>query len=714
MIYQPYTQNQEIYENEFSEPFLPSEQYEAFNVTMDDDMLDKLLIQSLDADRDHWNQLPWNLQQTDIENVKILFGEQSGQQGFYQNNAPRADNYLLASVRAILSYATGQLAIPEVTPSRSDDDYVKMARNIQSALYQHAEDNNVDQLVRASVTNLIARKRGYLKLRYNPNQGEYGDIITENCNPEDIIISRNAKFMDNPDKIYHRCRGTIDELCNRFPKKSADILAAYGIKQGRFSQMSRLIEWWECWFTYYEKNKPKEGVCWFIAEKHLILDKMPNPNWVYTGNDKKDMKENVSTMPPKPFVWFNYINLGHSFIDETCLVSQARPLQEGLDERAKQFNQNIDFMNGRWVASKKAFSEEAATKFVNKGPRTIAMVNADDVGKAIQVMTPNPMGPQVYESMQDFRNEMDKILGTPSQFKGDEPGEQNTLGRDVMIKQQAGMLQDDLVRAINIGMERYYETLLQMMRVYYTDDYWFSVKGGDGKFDFIMLNGDSIDSDVKIGVQVDSTLPLDKASIRATSMQLWESDHGIDYLTLMEDLGLPNPEIRTERYLRSQIDAYTYMQSIEQSMENNDAEVDIQMLEAGKIPEDRDIYDQDYLNYFNHYITMDKFRTLKQPQQQALLQFLQIVQLKASRSAQLQESMLNDAAILDRPPIFPLPKRTENIRLQGMMSPEQTQQIAQNEGQMFQPIAGAESAQSPANQQAAAATQQNNQANAAQ
>src|SRR4029077_6496791 len=113
----------------------------------------------------------------------------------------------------------------------------------------------------------------------------------------------------------------------------------------------------------------------------------------------------------------------------------------------------------------------------------------------------------------------------------DNPQNQDTLGRDQMLKTQAGMLQDDLVRCVQISMEMYYNKLLQMMRVYYTDDYWFQVKGGDGKFDFIMLNGDTIDSNVKIGVQVDSTLPLDKASIRATALELAKMQR-IDQLTL--------------------------------------------------------------------------------------------------------------------------------------------------------------------------------------
>ena len=694
--YNPFSTNDDVYDNLFQETYLPDEEYEIFNLSLPDDRLQKMLVNSLDKDREYWNQRPWNLQETDLENVRFWLGDQLNDKEFLRYDTSYVDNRVFESTRAILSYATGQLAMPEVTPSRSDESYVKMARSIQMALYQHAANEFVDQKTRSSVLNLLLRKRAYLKLRYDPNKGTYGDIVTEVCNPEDIIIDRHAKYGDNPNIIYHRIRCTVEELCAKFPKKSAQIWQLFGIKQGRYTQTSRIVTYFEAWFTYMDaKQIPREGVAWFLHDPEpLILDKMPNPNWVYTGNDKKDKEANVATFPPKPFVWFNYLNLGHSFIDETTLFDQAKPLQRLLNKRLRQINENADYVNGRWVASKKALNEEDGQKFINKGSKTVLLVNSEDVGKAVQVIAPQQLPAWVYETLQDTRNEIDGIMGTPSIFKGNNPQNSDTLGRDMMLKQQAGMLQDDLVRCVQLAMEMYYNKLLQMMRVYYTDDYWFQVKGGDGKFDFIMLNGDTIDSNVKIGVQVDSTLPLDKASIRATALELAKMNR-IDQLTMLEDLGLPDPEIRTERFLRSQIDAYTYMQSIETQLDSNDAEVDIMLLKANKIPEERNDYDENYLNYYNHFITTNEFRMLPQQTQGVLTQFLSEVTQRAQRSAELGETQLNQAGILNRPPIFPLPKRTMNIRLQGNMDPQQTQQIAGNEAQMFTPITGAEKAQDP-------------------
>lgn len=669
----PYEVGGNVYDNLFSETYLPDEAYEQFAESMPDDVLDKMLIKSLDENVTYWNNAPWNLKKTDTENTKFFLGDQTDRKELFREGLSGTDNRLFTSTRAILSYATGQLAKPSVSPSRSDQQYVRMAKTMQTALYQHAKEEHVDIKMRAAVTNLVVRKRAFLKLRYDPTLGAYGDIVTEVCNPEDIIIDRNAGFMDNPNVIYHRLRCSVEELMLKFPKKAARIRTEFGIKKGTWSQMSRFVTYFEAWYSYFDKKGvPREAVCWFLPQFHLILDKMPNPNWIYTGDDARDKQTNVLFMPPKPFIWFNYLNMGHSFIDETSLFEQAKPLQEMLNRRNRQFNANVDFMNGRYVGSKKAFSEEDGYKFVNRGARTMALVDAEDVGKAVNVLTPTTVSPQVFQSVQDFRNEIDGVMGTPSIFKGGQPQSQDTLGRDQLLKGQAGMLQDDLVRAVTVGSERYYQVLCQMMRVYYTDDYWFSVKGGDGKQDFIMLNGDSLDANVRITVETDSTLPIDKESIRATSIEL-SKNKLIDPLTLFEDLGLSNPELRAERLMKMQMQPFVYMESVMADEDNAEAELDIQLVIADKSPQERDAYDEHYLSYFNNFMTLNRFAMLPQEAKQRLVAFLSLVQHQASQTATLQETMPDSAGMLDAPAIYP-PKTS--VRLMGTVDANQASALA--------------------------------------
>ncbi len=659
----------------------PEEIYREFDLQVPDDKLHKLIISSLNEDISYWNRPPFNLQQADQQNIDFWLGDQWQRAPFSKADNHEVDNRLFAGVRAILSYATSRLAAPEIVPSSSDDWVLAQARNLQMALYQHSVDEGMEAKTRAAVLNLVTRKRAFIKLRFDPDANLNGDVVSEVVDPSDIIIDRFARFQSNPNKIYHRIRCTLDELCSRFPDKQNELYQIYGFKKGVFSQLSRYCTYYETWFSYIDQDgKAREALASFINDPgQLILDKGPNPNWIYTGSDKKQKQTNVMFMPPKPFATFNYLNLGMSYIDETSLFDQAKPMQVLLNKRNKQWHDNIDYANGRWVAAAEAMSEETATKMVNRGSKTIGLVKTKDVGgdvsKAFKNVAAQSLPAEVYQSILDTRNEIDTMLGTPSVFRGGQPEKQNTATRDMISKQQSGMMQDDLVRAIQSGMQSYYQIKLQMMRTYYTDDYTFQAKGGDGKFKFVSINGDNIDPNVKIGVQVDSTLPLDKQMIRTVAQELLTANK-IDYLTAMEDLGLPNPEIRTERFFKSTMQPFVYLKSVEQGMDNNQAEMDIQALTAGKEPKERDNYDKDYLDYFNTYVTTNRFNKLKDEDMQAaqrIVAFLMAVEHTAAQTANMQSNFLDAAGMQDAPPFFP-PK--VDVRLVGSVDPQASANLA--------------------------------------
>jgi len=659
----------------------PEETYREFDLQCPDDKLHKMLISSLNDDIAYWNKAPFNLQQADAENINFWLGDQWERAPFKRADNHEVDNRLFAGVRAILSYATSRLAAPEIVPSSDDDWVLAQARNLQMALYQHSVDEGMEAKVRAAVLNLVTRKRAFIKLRFDPNENFNGDVVSEVVDPSDIIIDRFARFGSNPNKIYHRIRCTLDELCSRFPDKQNELYQIFGFKKGVYSQLSRYCTYYECWFTYIDdQGKSREGLASFINDPgQLILDKGPNPNWIYGGSDKKQKQTNVMFMPPKPFATFNYLNLGMSYIDETSLFDQAKPMQTLLNKRNKQWHDNIDYANGRWIAAAEAMSEDTATKMVNRGSKTIGLVktkdSGGDVSKTFKNVAAQSLPAEVYQSILDTRNEIDTMLGTPSVFRGGQPEKQNTATRDMISKQQSGMMQDDLVRAVQNGMQDYYTIKLQMMRVYYDDDYTFQAKGGDGKFKFVSINGDNIDPAVKIGVQVDSTLPLDKAMIRTVAQELLQAGK-IDYLTAMEDLGLPNPEIRTERFFKSTMQPFVYLKSVEQGMDNNQAEMDIQALINDKTPKERDNYDADYLQYFNTYVTTNRFNKLKADDMKAaqrIIAFLMAVEHTAAATANMQSNFLDAAGMQDAPPFFP-PK--VDVRLVGSVDPQASANLA--------------------------------------
>lgn len=650
-----FTSGDNAFEEKLSNVYTASEAVELLTLDVDDKRLVQLLRDNLDKDSAHWNKAPYNLQDWDLQSTKYLLGQQNEpRRGAKENQDKYTDNRLFVDLRAILSYSTAKLAKPSIDPSRREDQFLKAAKGLEKALYQHALDDKVDVKMKAFTAHLVSRKRAWLKMRFDPDKGIYGDVVTEVIDPSDIIVDRHWKYGEDPDRIFHRMRATVEELCNKFPKKKDEILRSQAIIKGQYSQMSRIVDYFECWFCYLDsKGVEREGLAWFLPDGNLILDSQKNPNWIYTGDDKQDRVVNFTARPYKPFTWGNYLPLGLGGIDETCLIEQALPFQMMLNDRLKQFHQNVDYMNGRWVANRNAFTEEDVMKLINHGPKSIGLTNAEDINKAIAVLSPNALPGEVYQSITDCRSEIDTIMGVPAVMRGEMPTTKQTLGRDLLIQQGAQTLNDDLVRAVADTTSMYYQGLLQMMKVYFVDDYWFHVKGGDGAYTSVLLNSQNIDTNVKLSVVADSNLPIDKDAIRATAQQLWQAGQAIDYLTLMEDLGLPNPELRTDRYFKSLTAPQDYLKSIEIGMDNSDAETDLSLTINGKEAPERDNYDQDYMAYLNNFLTQNRFAKLPDDAKQRVIAFIAGVQHLAVQSANLQA--LNEAGMLEAQAMMPMP-----------------------------------------------------------
>lgn len=633
-----------------------NEAYEVFDLELEDSRLVQMLVNSLDSDISHWNEKPWKLEETDKENIEYLLGYQVDDKLLLNHQIKYVDNRLFASTRAIVAYVFGQTAKPEITPSKGEDEYLRLASQMELGIYQHAVNHDVNAQFRLAGKNLIVRKRGYVKLRFDPEAGPFGDIITENVDPADIVVDRFAGYGGDPNRIYHRQKCTVEELCAKFPDKEKEILNQFGIVRGTYKQMSRMVTYWECWFTYYEDKKRCQGLCWFIPNSEVILGKMKNPNWIDKGSEKQQKIANLTTQPVKPFINLNYFNTGRSYIDETCLIEQARPQQDLLNKRGRQIWENADYSNPRTLVDKRVMDQSDATKFVNKHPKTIGLVDTTDTGndisKAVMQIPAQMLPDYVVTTLYDSRNEIDTLMGTPAIFRGEQPQNQSkTLGQDLLIKQQAGALQDDLITVVHEAYAKYYMYLLQMLKVYMTDDYWVLTKGSAGQYSAIKLNSEKIDTNVKVGVQTNSTLPLDKESQKSTAEMLATAGL-VDPLTLFRDLGLPDPEDRAERLEKYKLDELGYMQSVEQQLFNEEADIDLTLVINNKEPEERDDYSEDYLNYFNHYLTTNRFRKLKPDQQARVTAFVGQIADNAAQTAHLK-GILNPAGMLNPPELDP-------------------------------------------------------------
>lgn len=628
------------------------EPVEVFDLSMPDGRLVTMISRSLEESISHWNQWPYNLDEGDKQNIKYWMGEQMSARYITENgNAlPNMGNRLQTSSRAVLAYVNARVANPEIGPSNGEETSQQFAKDLRATMYQHGVDHDLEEKAGKSTFNLVIQKRGYLKLRFDPLCGPYGDIEVDHVNPEDIVVDKWTTFKGEPGRIFHRQSCTIEELVMKFPQKKDEIYAAFEIGRGVYTQTSRRVTYWEAWFTFYADNKRKEGVAWYLPHGKVILGKMENPNFIYTGDDKKDREINFSSFPIKPFVVFNYMNTGKSFIDETSLFEQAKPLQDLYNKRKKQIMENNDYVNGRSIADAGALKQEDADRFYSKGPKAILLVKPQQgqtVKDAFVHVQHNPLPQQSTDEAYDTRDQIDDTMGTPKIFRGEE-SKNTTLGQDRSNIQQAGALQDDLARAVDKAMQAYYRKLFQMMKVYYTEDHWFQVRGEDGKYDFIVMNSDTMDTNVKVSVEAGSTLPSNKGEIRDVAIDAANASK-IDDLSFWEAMiygKLPDPETIVERTQKQLTDPMRFMSDVEKQQFNREAATDIALLIAGKEPPERDEYGQAYLEFVNRFVMGNKFLKLAETNPDAQEQIkihLASVGMLAARTANLGATQTDDA-----------------------------------------------------------------------
>nr|MBA3755748.1 hypothetical protein [Nitrosomonas sp.] len=483
--------------NEVNEP------YAMFDLDLKDDQLLSMIGRSLQENIDHWNQPPWNHEQADKSNLKYWMGDQMTNQtaGLDGKPLPNMGNRAQTSSRSVLSYVNARVAKPEVAPSTNKDTAQQFARDLRDVMFQHSVDQDLEEKAGKATQALVIQKRGYLKLRFDPLLGSRGDIAIDYVPPEDIVIDKSTSWGEDGSREWHRQRCTIEELIIKFPDKEAAIKDAFEIGRGVFTQMSRRIEYWEVWFTYYDKKR-LEGLCWYLPTGKIILGKMPNPNYIYTGDDQEDRKINFMSFPIKPFIRFSYMNSGKSAMDETSLFEQIKVLQDLYNKRRVQIMSSMDNQKGRTVLDARAVEEGDATKFFTRdgGAKALLLIKpsqGNTVSNSVVHVPYNPLPREAAEEAYDYRNEIDQVMGTPNIFRG-EQSKNNTLGQDERIIQQAGALQDDLAKSVDKSMQRLYRKLFHLMKVYYTEDHWFTVKGDDGKFDFVVMNGDDMDTNAKV------------------------------------------------------------------------------------------------------------------------------------------------------------------------------------------------------------------------
>jgi hypothetical protein len=118
---------------------------------------------------------------------------------------------------------------------------------------------------------------------------------------------------------------------------------------------------------------------------------------------------------------------------------------------------------------------------------------------------------------------------------------------------------DDLVEdTINDAVEWMAQWTLHMIKLRYTSDHFKKLAGARGAMTFVKLNRDLIEDGMEVSIKASGT---DKLKTQKTAMDM-AAMKMIDPLNLYRDMGLSDPEGRTEDLMMFTADPASYMAKV--------------------------------------------------------------------------------------------------------------------------------------------------------
>jgi hypothetical protein len=635
-----------------------AETEEKFALDLPDNEIVDVLDKKINNSRAFWNnQSSFNLKGRRERNNRFVTGDQWYEFGNV-GVLPYVQNEIFTAEQVVTAYVTAQIPEVEVMPAQDTPESRRLAQSVSALLKYHSEYHDLQGILTNVVMSILNNYIGLLELEYDPNCGEFGDIIPSYLDPSNTIVDKRAKQGKNPAFFSITLQNTAEELIAKFPKSKDKITNKV---QGKLQSN---ITWRKVWVTVYIKGRPQEGFVGYFED--VVMTKNKTPHWIY-DEDVEGVK-NYLDEPAKPIIPFNYINDGTHWIDRYGPIDQTIPLQVQINKIGRQIQKGIAHASPVLVFNKKALPKPAADQVTGE-PWEKILVDAEDVNRAYGVIQANQVPAFVINEIDRLAASLHEIFGTPPQLRG-ENNQSQTATQDLMARNQAQGRQDLLVRSVDRGLDRYFKQLLQMMKVYYTEDHFASILGEDGRYTSVMLNREDIEDGIQIKVKAGSTLPMDKSRLEQVALELAKMGK-ISLLSLYEFLDVPNPGKHVERVIKEQVDPVTTVEDIKHDDADGNAIEDYEIIKAGQEARLRDDVDARYIKTMKKQLLSEDFKMWPVENQQVYIDFLDQSIQKAMALNDLTQEDITPTPVPEPDPGIPLSlegQPTEGVPAQG--SPE--------------------------------------------
>lgn len=456
-------------------------------------------------------------------------------------NKNLVDNVVFESIETLLPIATRANPDPLVQSDPSELGQ-RAAKHVKAAIVDEADRLKLRRKLSRMLRHWLIYRIGVMKIMWDV---ETRNIDIQLINPKRMIFDPDGHIDESGNFIGEylgeKKTETADTLLKLFPK-SADVINAKA--QEKKGTKIDYTEWWYCNTDVF-----------FTLGDH-VLGKFKNPHWNYDGKVKvKDPITEQTTEQEvqgknhfnkmlSPYVFLSIFSTGLQPHDETSLVLQVVGIQDMINRRWAQIDQNVKSMNNGLVVSGVSFTEEQASQAATALRRGTAIrVPNGDVRSAVIRLPADPIPSQVLDMMMDGRNEMKNILGISGSTPQGVAQQKDVRGKILVSQMDTSRIGGGITEQLEQVADSIYNWFVQMMFVYWDEEHYVNSIGPRGGTELLVIKNDMFQSlkTLDITVKEGTLIPKDPLTQRNEAMDLW-SANAIDPINLFNrlDYGDPN------------------------------------------------------------------------------------------------------------------------------------------------------------------------------
>lgn len=459
-----------------------------------------------------------------------------------------SDNRIFLSLETIVPIATASTPAPNVIPPQDTIESIEGAKMWEKVLIDIFNKKRVMQKrIERAVRHLLLSKYAVFKYLYNPITQ---DIETRVISPDRIIFDNNRDIEDGFNWVGEKITKSAKDVIELYAKEDKKLAKQIKAKVRNDLESSiTYIEWWN-------------DETLIVRFEDLILLKSKNPNYDWEG------RNNFFNRAKHPYIPINLFDLGDTIAGSTSLPDQARDLQDGVNKRKIQIDENADIVNGKIIATGSGGLTKGELEGIDwTDPKEMIFMSKGETSD-IKRESGAPLPQFVQIDMQDSRDEIDNIMGTHSTTRGERQGRETATGRQLLRESDTGRI-DLIGRRMEEAVELLFEGWTQLVKVYFGKKRIITIIGEDRQRTFGEFNRDSIEEGLQIRVIPGTLIPEDKASRQQKALTLANSQL-IDPISLFEDLGYKNPEKRAERLYQWLNDPIALFPELQQGQQGGD------------------------------------------------------------------------------------------------------------------------------------------------